>query len=92
MAPAQNQPRTFPRPPPVCRDKAKEIVSSSIVEVLQGLSGGNDFTSGCFIGWAAVHRFTVPGRTGTRTVINYGPEVTGRGGESWASGEICGNL
>lgn len=33
-----------------------------------------------------------PGRTGTRTVINYGPEVTGRGGESWASGEICGNL
>lgn len=30
MAPAQNQPRTFPRPPPVCRDKAKESVSSSL--------------------------------------------------------------
>lgn len=29
-APAQNQPRTLPRAPPVCRDKAKETISSSM--------------------------------------------------------------
>lgn len=34
--------------------------------------------SGCFTGWATAHRFTVPGRTGTRTVINCRPEATRR--------------